>query len=309
IHDNTITHVRHEPIDGCQEGNGIVAGTNLGAGVTVTIADNTVVDYQKNGITVRGQGSTATITGNTVTGVGATAAIAQNGIQVSRGASATVSGNIVSANECNNPQCGADPLGDFATGILIFRPAPGITVTDNTFPNNDVGIYNQAQGTTVSGNTLTTNRFHGIILDEGDATVDTNMLSGPVDSTDCGTRAGITVLPAATANIQNNMMLDVRHDPLDGCQAVVAIAVGIPPTGPATATITNTPITGYQQTGIVVTGTGSMATINGNTVTGAGPQMMLAQNGIVVRNGAGATATRNTVSRHPSHLVPPFRPD
>src|SRR5262249_11327012 len=121
--------------------------------------------------------------------------------------------------------------------------------------------------------------------------------------------AGITVLPAATATIQNNMILDVRHDPLDGCQAVNAITVGTPPVGPATATITNNMIVDYQKTGIVVKGTGSMATITGNTVTGAGPQMQLAQNGIQVSNGAGATVTGNTVSGNECDVVGACGPD
>src|SRR5262245_32789737 len=310
IHDNTIAEVRHEPLDGCQEGLGIVAGTALGAAVTVTILNNMVVHYQKNGITVRGQGSRATITGNTVTGAGATPAIAQNGIQVSSGAIATVSGNIVSGNECDNPACGSDPLGDFATGILLFHPAAGTMVTNNnTFTANDVGIYNLAQGTTIMGNTLSQNRSHGIILDEGEATVASHPLGRPLVRRDCAPIAGITLLPAATATIQNNMILDVRHDPLDGCQTVAAIAVGIPPTSPATATITNNTITGYQKTGIVVKGTGSMATINGNTVTGAGPQTVLAQNGIQVSNGAGATVTGNTVSGNECNVVGACGPD
>ena len=209
--------MRHEPLDGCQEGNGIVAGTAAGAAVTVTIANNMVVHYQKNGITVRGAGSTATITGNTVTGEGPTTQLAQNGIQVSSGAIATVTGNTVSGNECNGATCGPDPLTqDLATGILLFQPAAGTMVMGNTLTTNDVGIYNLAQGTTLMGNTLTGNRFQGIVLDQGDATVASNTVSGPIVSADCNTLgAGINVLPAATANIHDNTITDVRHEPLE----------------------------------------------------------------------------------------------
>src|SRR5262249_19226506 len=161
-------------------------------------------------------------------------------------------------------------------------PAAGITVMNNTFGTNDVGIYNLAKGATLMGNTLTQNRFHSIILDQGDATVDTNTVSGPVVMGCGSTLAGITVLPDATATIQNNMILDVRHDPLDGCQEGNGIVVGTAPDGAATATITHNTIARYQKTGIVVKGTGSMSTITGNTVTGAGLQMVIAQNGIQV---------------------------
>ena len=180
IHDSTITDIRHDPLDSCQVGNGIVAGTVAGAVVTVTIANNTITGYQKTGIVLRGTGSTGTIAGNTVTGAGPIDLLAQNGIQVT-GASATVSGNTVSGNECNVPSptgCGADPLTQTqSAGIAFFPAASGSSMTGNTVTGNDVGLYNFALGpTTISGNTLTDNRFEGILLDEGDATVDSNMI-------------------------------------------------------------------------------------------------------------------------------------
>ena len=102
IHDNTIADVRHDPLDGCQDGLGIVAGTSTGAAVTVTITNNTVVHYQKNGITVRGHGLDGHDHREHRDGSRRDAGIAQNGIQVSSGASATVIGNTVSGNECDN---------------------------------------------------------------------------------------------------------------------------------------------------------------------------------------------------------------
>src|SRR4029077_3000604 len=143
----------------------------------VTIANNMILRYQKNGIIVRGASSTGTITGNTVTGAGPITQLAQNGIQVRSGASATVSGNTVSGNQCNNATCGPDPLASTqATGILLLKSAAGTTVMGNTVTTNDVGLYNLAQGTTLTSNTLTDNRFQGIVLDEGDASVDSNTI-------------------------------------------------------------------------------------------------------------------------------------
>ena len=52
----------------------------------VTIEDNTVSDYQKNGITLTGL-INGTVIGNAVTGDGPINYIAQNGIQVSYGTS------------------------------------------------------------------------------------------------------------------------------------------------------------------------------------------------------------------------------
>ena len=99
IHDNRITHLRAEPLGGCQKGIGIRVGrSQLNTSGTATITNNTISDIQKGGIVVDHTSSAATITGNTITGSGATGAIAQNGIQISRGATATVTGNSVSGH-------------------------------------------------------------------------------------------------------------------------------------------------------------------------------------------------------------------
>src|SRR5262249_14925594 len=120
----------------------------------------------------------ATISGNTVTGAGPQTVLAQNGIQVSNGAGTTLTGNTVSGNECNVVgACGPDPLANTqSAGILLFAAAAGTTVMSNPVSANDIVIYNLAQGTTISGNTLMDNRFEGIVLDEGDATLDSNTI-------------------------------------------------------------------------------------------------------------------------------------
>jgi hypothetical protein len=126
IHDNTIADVRHEPPDSCGEGNGIVAGSGPAGTATVTIVHNTIARYQKNGITVRGADSTATISDNTVTGAGPTTMLAQNGIQVSGGAFATVTGNTVSGHQCDVPAMRprSATQGE-AGGIALFPAAAG----------------------------------------------------------------------------------------------------------------------------------------------------------------------------------------
>ncbi len=123
-------------------------------------------------------------------------------------------------------------------------------------------------------------------------------VQGPVN----GINFGIYVRAGATANIHDNIIKDIRDNPLSGAQTGVAIEVGkTPDTAPfvsqtGTATITNSAISGYQKTGIAVENTGSSATITGNTITGAGPITTTAQNGIQIRRGAIATITTNTVT-------------
>jgi hypothetical protein len=131
--------------DGCQGGVGIQVGeatssTTADTG-TATLTNDIVNTYQKNGITIDGAGSSAVLKTDTVTGTGETTAIAQNGIQVSDGASATISGALVTGNECDNATCGSGPLDTQATGILLFD-AGATKVMNSTVNGNDDGIYN-----------------------------------------------------------------------------------------------------------------------------------------------------------------------
>ncbi len=84
--------------------------------------------------------------------------------------------------------------------------------------------------------------------------------------------AGIVVRDGAHANIHDNKILDIRDEPLSGCQNGVGIIVGRQSwatTG--TADITNNIISGFQKNAMMVDNAGSSATITGNTITGAGP--------------------------------------
>ena len=60
--------------------------TSTGTAATGTVSGNIVTKYQKGGIVVNGPGEAVTISGNTVTGEGPVDYIAQNGIQLGRGA-------------------------------------------------------------------------------------------------------------------------------------------------------------------------------------------------------------------------------
>ena len=86
ITDNAVRDVLMDPADqGCQLGLAINVESNTGT-PAVTISDNSVRNYDKNGITVSGPatgapGPDATVSANTVIGLGATSVIAQNGIQ------------------------------------------------------------------------------------------------------------------------------------------------------------------------------------------------------------------------------------
>lgn len=139
---NTVDDINQGTSSGCQEGNAIEArnspfdGSHPGTEV-VTISGNSISAHQKTGIVVNGDVD-ATIHNNVVTGISATLAIAQNGIQVGFGATASVKRNTVS----NDWFTGSDW---FSAGILIFE-AQDVTVQGNTLTDNEVGIAIEAWG-------------------------------------------------------------------------------------------------------------------------------------------------------------------
>ena len=98
--------------------------------------------YQKAGVTVSGAGASATVLNNTVTGSGMVDYIAQNGIQVSFGGTATVKGNTVSGNWYT-------PTSKTACG-LIFYKAVGVKQQSNNLFGNETNLCNGGRGAATS---------------------------------------------------------------------------------------------------------------------------------------------------------------
>jgi hypothetical protein len=188
--ESKILHAGLEPINGCQQGIGIQIGRNrIGQVGSAKLTNDLIEGYQKNGITVDAPGSKATIKGVTVKS-SPTSEIAQNGIQVSRGAVAKITGSTVEGNECNVGSCGGNkgfsPFQEEedSTGILFYLAGSGSSVKGSAINGNDIGIYNLLRGsesakTSVTANSLKGNRYWGIALDQGSATVSNNNISGP----------------------------------------------------------------------------------------------------------------------------------
>lgn len=158
IHDLSVSSVRDSSLSGCQNGRAILVGWGHGWGIANTTGSATInkvniSDYQKAGIEVSGSGSSATVTNNTITGIGPTTLIAANGIEITYGASASISGNEVTANNYT-------PASDFATGILLYQPGVGTVVGANSVSNNEIGLWTNGQSSLgsinlsgISGNT------------------------------------------------------------------------------------------------------------------------------------------------------------
>jgi len=159
ISTNTITHVKVGAGTGAQTGVGIRASARSAQTTTVTVDHNVLSDIQKNGIVVTGQygGSvSAAVDANTISGWGPTGVIAQNGIQVGYGATATVTGNDVSGHDYTGPSWAA-------TGILLYSPGSGVVMSGNNLHNNMEGAYVQsAPNAQFTGNTVTATSDTGV---------------------------------------------------------------------------------------------------------------------------------------------------
>lgn len=139
VKNSNIHDIGESPLNGTQHGVGIYFV--FGSSATGSITGNTVWNYQKGGIVVNGEGTSADIKNNTVTGQGAVNYIAQNGIQVGYGANAMVQGNTVTGNSYTGSSTASGGI------IVVGGPCYGAAYTEgtqvvgNVVKNNDIGVW------------------------------------------------------------------------------------------------------------------------------------------------------------------------
>ncbi len=195
ITDNAVRNVLMDPADqGCQVGLAINVESDTGA-PAITISNNSVRNYDKNGITASGPGTgggpNVIVTQNTVIGVGATTVTAQNGIQIGFGATGSVTYNYVIDDIYTNPPCGGqnEPVCYGSSGILIYASS-GITASSNTVESTQLGIvpatdptYGTANNTTVRLNHVGgTQNYDAIDLCSDNNTAESNVIYGSAQS-------------------------------------------------------------------------------------------------------------------------------
>jgi len=186
---------------GCQDGVGIRAGSQfLGQLGSVTLQNSLVDQYEKGGVVVDGPGSSGQVQNSTVTGVGPTAATAQNGVQISRQAVGSVQNNDVSGNEYTG-------IDAYSAGILLFGAGNGVAVQNNKLTDNDIAIDVESgsnaavqnnQNSTSSANTFAA----GILIENQSAsTFQNNKTAGGTE--------GIESFGATSVTFQNNQVRNV----------------------------------------------------------------------------------------------------
>jgi hypothetical protein len=139
VANSSIHDIGESPLNGTQ--HGLALYWSYDSGATGSITGNQIWNYQKGGVVVNGPSDSATVSDNTVQGQGPVAYIAQNGIQIGYGASASVMRNYVAGNSYTGDST-------VSGGIIVvggpFYSAPYTTNTKidgNTIVNNDVGVF------------------------------------------------------------------------------------------------------------------------------------------------------------------------
>jgi hypothetical protein len=234
LSDDRVLNIRdsNSSLFGCQFGIGIQVGRRHWPKAdfsnflvenfvgSATITGTSVTGYQKGGIVIDGPGSAGSVSRNTVTGAGPFGPmgriIAQNGIEVLRGASGEVSNNTVSANQYSGP------AGASSGGVLIFGGCgdpvtPNVAVNQNTLTDNDVGVFFfNALSDCVQAPTTKTN----------DVAVDNTISNSAVTNASgfgpgCGYQAGVSdVGNHDTINsnqISGRGYTPAQGDPVKGC--------------------------------------------------------------------------------------------
>ena len=212
-------------LNGCQFGVGVQVGSKnwRTADWSLSLVENftadaeientTIIGYAKNGITIDGIGSDGGIYDNNVIGFGPTPVVAQNGIQISRGATGEVENNSISANQyVGNGNASS-------TGVLLFggcgdQLVTNVEVHGNSAVNNDVGISMDNYNLTCDGPAKTPTKNQAYNNKVSNSAV-TNV-SGFCDSTgNCdgrGYQAGIADVGNSDA-IANNKISGAGYAP------------------------------------------------------------------------------------------------
>jgi hypothetical protein len=172
---STVTNVQdaNAGLNGCQFGVGVQVGSKNWRYADFTpviesftadaeIEKTIIKGYAKNGITVDGIGSDGDIHDNTVIGF-ETSIVAQNGIEIARGATGEVYNNIISGNQYTGTGEAS------STGVLLFGGCGEPLVTNveihgNSVVDNDVGIsmnnYSAAPNCVAPATTPTKNQAY-----------------------------------------------------------------------------------------------------------------------------------------------------
>jgi hypothetical protein len=204
----TVTGAAPQKINGCQYGVGVLVGIPESGSIgeaSATLTSDTIKGYEKNGIAVAGEGVQAKISKVTVTGAGPTEELAQNGIGIQEGATATVTDATISGNVCTEAgACGPDELDQAAgAGLYFLDAAAGSSVKTSTIDENGVGVeaFDAASADpTITDDKIENDLFSAVEIGEGAATVNSDTLTNSDVGIEVLQYEGQTVAAGGTAS-------------------------------------------------------------------------------------------------------------
>jgi hypothetical protein len=157
VTNNLIKNVMDTAFSGAQHGVGIYALNDDGVSRTLDVINNAIQDFQKTGMAFTGNGLTVNVDGNTITGAGDTSVTAQNGIQVSGGATGMVKNNNVKKMRYTGS-------GWSSSGILVQNAGGTVAVENNFVSDVQSAIYVVDSSANLAGNTIENADYGAIIM-------------------------------------------------------------------------------------------------------------------------------------------------
>lgn len=229
---------------GCQKGIAVLVGSHHAAEVGHALLKNdTISAYQKNGPTVVGSGSTMKVINSSVTGEGVSPWTAQNGIEIAFGGKGTVVSSTITGNECELAgACSSSDLENQAAGVLFYQAAPGSAVSGSRITDNDLGVYYASGSATepssaevkIDKNQLVDNRYEGILLEEGIASISKDTIDGTGEY-------GVEIYQASYQETSSNSV--ATKDTIEGMsKAAIGVVTDGQTDPPGTFTITSSSI-------------------------------------------------------------------
>ncbi len=176
-----VDNIMDTTFSGAQHGNGIYCITDDGGPHAFDMMQISVDDFQKTGVVISGAGLTATMDFVSATGQGQTTITAQNGIQVSGGASATSSNcSVQNIHWIGTPWAASGFLGVSGTNWDL---------NNCTADNVQVSIWLQDTSGSVDGCTVTNSTFDAMYVTSWAAKSSVNSTRGLAQPFDSGTKA------------------------------------------------------------------------------------------------------------------------
>jgi hypothetical protein len=165
-----------------------------------SVTDTTITGYHRKGMLADGPGTTVKVQGSVINGGGPSTTFFPEGIQISRGATGQVIGNLIEGNEYS----GTTPY-DQAAGIALFggctdTPTGGpldtnVKIDGNVVRGNDIGVDvfegDNTSGCANSTTAPTDEQITGNVVTKNDGITDTAPYADQYGNNYAGCQAGI----------------------------------------------------------------------------------------------------------------------